>query len=82
MSQSWVTLAPSCDMCGHDLHHDTDCGESTGYDHINGFHECGCPGSLREQLAQAWDEGYQSACDETPMDFTPDGPSEEQNPYR
>ena len=32
--------------------------------------------------AQAWDEGYQAACDETPMDATPDGPDDRRNPYR
>ena len=50
-----------CDMCGHENHHDTECGEVTGYDHLNGDHECGCPGSLATQLAQAWDEGANAA---------------------
>lgn len=46
-----------CDMCDHSLHHDTECGESTGYDHLNGDHECGCPGSMATQLEQAWMDG-------------------------
>lgn len=32
-------------------------------------------------LAQAWAEGYQDACDDTPMDFAPVGPTDERNPY-
>lgn len=48
-------------MCGHESHGDSDCPEQTGYDHINGFHECGCPGPLQAQLAQAWEEGFGAA---------------------
>lgn len=51
------TVEP-CDMCGHPSHGNTECDVETGYDHLNGFHECGCPGSLATQLADAWDEGY------------------------
>jgi hypothetical protein len=33
-----------CEMCGHGVH-EIECDEPNGeYDHINGFHECGCPG--------------------------------------
>lgn len=34
----------TCADCGHPWHSDTDCGEVVGYDHLNGDHECGCPG--------------------------------------
>lgn len=33
-----------CTSCGHPAH-DEECLEITGYDHMNGDHECGCPGS-------------------------------------
>jgi hypothetical protein len=52
---------PLCDMCEHAEHPDGDCGAVTGYDHLNGDHECGCPGSLASQLAQAWAEGSEAA---------------------
>jgi hypothetical protein len=35
----------ACDLCGHAKHDDAECGEVVGYDHLNGDHECGCPGS-------------------------------------
>ena len=53
------SMRDQCEACGHDLHTDSDCGEADGtYDHLNGFGECGCPGTLQEQLAEAWDTGY------------------------
>lgn len=33
-----------CPKCAHPHHIDTDCGVEVGYDHLNGTHECGCPG--------------------------------------
>ena len=34
----------SCYWCGHASHEGDECGAVTGYDHMNGDHECGCPG--------------------------------------
>lgn len=50
----------ACDMCGHRPHDAAPCEAQAGYDHLNGFHECGCPGSLASQLAQAWEEGAEA----------------------
>ena len=36
-----------CNGCGHPKHGNTECGAVTGYDHLNGDHECGCMGELR-----------------------------------
>jgi hypothetical protein len=44
--------ADTCHLCGHSNHGDTDCGEVTSYDHLNGDHECGCPGAA-DPLRQA-----------------------------
>lgn len=44
-----------CGICKH-THVDV-CEESVGYDHLNGFHECGCPG-LDTLLFDAWEEGF------------------------
>lgn len=38
--------------------------------------------ALSLKLADGWDQGFQAACDETPADFAPAGPFDEQNPYR
>jgi hypothetical protein len=45
--------APTCEFCGHAFHHEDECEEVTGYDHMNGDHECGCPGTppARDALA-------------------------------
>ena len=51
-----VTEEP-CDMCQHSPHGDGECPESVGYDHMNGDHECGCPGSIQSRLADAWRQG-------------------------
>ena len=45
-----------CGACGHAFHHDDECEEVIGYDHLNGPHECGCPGLdnvLADALARA-----------------------------
>lgn len=34
----------TCGMCHHEAHDTDDCDAVTGYDHLNGDHECGCPG--------------------------------------
>ena len=48
-----VVISPSgvCSGCSHPKHGDTECGEITGYDHMNGDHECGCPGDAGEDDA-------------------------------
>lgn len=33
-----------CASCSHPAHADVECEEITGYDHLNGDHNCGCPG--------------------------------------
>lgn len=38
--------------------------------------------AAQDRIADAWDEGFQKACDETLSGFAPDGPTDEQNPYR
>lgn len=38
--------------------------------------------ALMRAKAQGWDEGYQAACDETPMGYAPSGPTDAENPYR
>jgi len=45
--------AAVCGFCGHPFHHEDQCEEITGYDHMNGDHECGCPGTPpgRDELA-------------------------------
>lgn len=35
-----------CPICRHAKHGDSGCEEITVYDHMNGDHECGCPGEL------------------------------------
>lgn len=75
MSQFFdVGGAMPCDLCDHPRHEGSECGEVVGYDHLNGDHECGCPGSLESLLAQAWDEGHTTCCDDRCFS---DG-----NPYR
>lgn len=47
MGSTWTVEAegPNCPLCGHEVeHHDGEaCSVEVGYDHLNGFHECGCP---------------------------------------
>ena len=57
------SVEPVCDMCDHPLHGNSDCGVEAGYDHINGSHECGCPGSLQAQMQDARAEGWETAHD-------------------
>lgn len=52
-------LAGRCDLCGHALHGDSECGEAVGYDHLNGDHECGCPGVPDPE--RVWDECAEEA---------------------
>lgn len=42
----------NCRLCKHEIHNG-ECEEHTDYDHINGFHECGCPG--RTGFLGIWD---------------------------
>jgi len=51
----------TCLWCGHPPHDGEECGAVIGYDHLNGDHECACPGrglseSEREHVAD-WFHG-------------------------
>lgn len=37
-------LVDVCPWCEHSTHGSGECDADTGYDHLNGFHECGCEG--------------------------------------
>lgn len=37
-------LDAKCPRCEHPAHDPNDCDATVGYDHLNGDHECGCPG--------------------------------------
>lgn len=43
----------NCVLCGHAVHGVTDCDEPIGYDHLNGDHECACPGVAPAPLTLA-----------------------------
>jgi len=47
----------ACPECNHPAHADDECVAIVGYDHLNGDHECGCPGSTRDEEHPA-DEGH------------------------
>jgi hypothetical protein len=40
----YETQSESCSQCGHPPHTEGECDAVVGYDHLNGDHECGCPG--------------------------------------
>lgn len=51
----------NCKRCGHPEHERDECGVAIGYDHMNGDHECVCPGpataiSLIRELVDSIEE--------------------------
>jgi hypothetical protein len=48
MSSVEPTKPLLCEMCQHAAHSGGDCEVIVGYDHMNGDHECGCPGPDEE----------------------------------